>query len=319
VVGKIDTGLWEGGEKLVLPMSRAAAFRIIPRMNPSHLAVQVFDSALDSAACGETKGRYLLSNIKPSTPGAGWTQVDLDVKAPALLGYMAHYEDGKSLVVEVKEGLADSRVEGKIICLDPGHGGPDSGAIGSGGTMEKTVNLAVGKRTAELLRRAGAEVVMTHDTDRQVGPEGCNQAQELEARVQVGIKAGADLFLSIHNNCAGGNCSIGGTEAYYYSAFSKPLAADILDAVSYALGSKRRWVNPAVFHILRCTDCPRALVECLYISNPAEEQEMAKPQFVERAAEGIIGGIRQYLEYAAGTSKGQPRGSAPIPAGAAGP
>jgi N-acetylmuramoyl-L-alanine amidase len=165
--------------------------------------------------------------------------------------------------------------------------------------MEKTVNLAVGKKTAELLRRLGAEVVMTHDTDRQVGPKGCSQGQELEARVQVGVKAGADLFVSIHNNCAGGNCSIGGSEAYYYSAFSKPLATGLLDALSYALGSKRRWVNPAVFHVLRCTDCPRALVECLYISNPAEEQYMLKPQFVERAAEGIIAGVRQYLEYAA--------------------
>ncbi len=281
-------------------MSRAAAFKIVPRANPSHLEVQVFDSALDGAAGGEAKGRYLLSNIKPSAPGPGWTKVDVDVKSPVIMGYMARYEDGKNLVVEVKEGLADSRVEGKTIVLDPGHGGPDSGAIGPGGTMEKTVNLAVGKKTAELLRRAGAEVVMTHDTDRQVGPKGCTQAQELEARVQVGVKAGADLFVSIHNNCASGNCSIGGSEAYYYSAFSRPLATGILDAVSYALGSKRRWVEPAVFHVLRCTDCPRALVECLYISNPAEEQYMAKPQFVQRAAEGIIGGVRQYLEYAAG-------------------
>jgi N-acetylmuramoyl-L-alanine amidase len=301
-LGPVDTELWEDGERLVMPLTRPAAFRIVPQINPSHLEVDIFDGEADAAATGETTGAYLFSSIKVRQASPGWTRVDVELDSPAVLGYMAWYRDGNELVVDVKSALADGGLPGKVIALDPGHGGRDSGARGPGGVMEKTVNLAVAKRAAELLRAGGAEVVMTREKDRQVGPPGCDQAAELEARLQVAVAADADLFVSIHNNHAGGNSSIGGTEAYYYSAFSKPLAAGLLEAVSYALGSKKRWVEAQPFHVLRSTDCPRALVECLYLSNPAEEQYTCKPEFAKRAAEGIVGGIRQYLQWAAGES-----------------
>src|SRR5690606_35743256 len=51
--------------------------------------------------------------------------------------------------------------EKMIVCIDPGHGGPDPGAVSPEGIQEKNVNLSVAKRVAEYLQRAGVKVVLT--------------------------------------------------------------------------------------------------------------------------------------------------------------
>lgn len=290
------------GTRVAFTLTRAVPFRILPGLYPPSLTVDLFDSAAGTYWVRQKAGERVCRGLAVWMEGSKWVRARIDLALPAIVGYTASYVDGKTLALDIRRGYARPGLAGKKICLDPGHGGPDRGAAGIKGLQEKTVNLAIALKTAELLRAAGAEVVLTRSTDTQVGPPGCREAEELEARVQVAVKAKADLFVSIHNNHAGSgaNSSVGGTEAYWWAPFCQPLAKALLDGVSSALGLPPRHIACRPFHVLRSTDCPRALVECGYLSNPAEEEYMSKPEFAARAAEGIVAGIRRYVDWAAG-------------------
>ena len=106
-----------------------------------------------------------------------------------------------------------------VVVLDPGHGGAEIGAVTPEGDLgEKDVNLRIALRLAELLRADGYRVVLTRDADRSVDPRFSGGGYpgvrtDLQARVDIANAAGADLFISIHNN--GGPASVSGTEVWY--------------------------------------------------------------------------------------------------------
>ena len=96
-----------------------------------------------------------------------------------------------------------------VVVLDPGHGGGDPGAVANG-LYEKNLTLKIAQYCkAELEQYSGIEVYMTRDRDSDVG--GSTATQELQNRVNVGKKYGADLLISIHINAGGGT----GAEVYY--------------------------------------------------------------------------------------------------------
>lgn len=96
-----------------------------------------------------------------------------------------------------------------VVVLDPGHGGDDPGAVANG-LYEKNLTLKIAQYCkAELEQYSGIEVYMTRDRDSDVG--GSTATQELQNRVNVGKKYGADLLVSIHINAGGGT----GAEVYY--------------------------------------------------------------------------------------------------------
>lgn len=115
-----------------------------------------------------------------------------------------------------------------IVCLDPGHGGSDSGA-GYGSLVEKNINLQTSRYTKERLEQYGVTVHMTRSSDTYVG---------LEARTKYAKDHGCNLFVSQHMNSGGGS----GTEVYYSLTQygRRDLAAKISSKVSSALGIPNR-------------------------------------------------------------------------------
>lgn len=98
-----------------------------------------------------------------------------------------------------------------VVVLDPGHGGSDPGAVGNG-LYEKNLTLQIAKYCkVELEQYSGIEVYMTRETDKDVAGSSATATQELQSRVDVGKKYGADLLISIHINAGGGT----GFEIYY--------------------------------------------------------------------------------------------------------
>ncbi|HUB84944.1 MAG TPA: N-acetylmuramoyl-L-alanine amidase, partial [Rhizomicrobium sp.] len=85
--------------------------------------------------------------------------------------------------------IAPTPTTRKVVVIDPGHGGIDSGTVGIDGTMEKDVVLDEGKRLAAALKRRGYTVHMTRDTDIYI---------PLRERVSIARGYGADLFISLH-------------------------------------------------------------------------------------------------------------------------
>lgn len=191
-------------------------------------------------------------------------------------------------------------LKGKVIVLDPGHGGSDPGAIGLDKTYEKTVTLAVAQRVAALLEKAGAKVVMTRRDDRDVFGAGATAVEELGARTKVANAIKADLFLSIHAN-AFGNRAVGGTSTHYYqkSRYDKLLAVNLQESLVAAAGLTDRGIQPANFYVVKRTLMPAALVEMAFISNPDEEKLLNTPKFQQQFAQGIVNGLDQFFSQAA--------------------
>lgn len=99
---------------------------------------------------------------------------------------------------------------GMTICLDPGHGGSDSGA-NAFGTKESDLTLKIAQYCKEELAKYDVNVVMTRTTDTRLSEEA---AMDLKNRVEVAKKAGASYFISIHINSAT-NSAAKGAEVYY--------------------------------------------------------------------------------------------------------
>lgn len=189
-------------------------------------------------------------------------------------------------------------VRGHTVVIDPGHGGSDSGAIGYSGVREKDVALAVGLRTEELLRAAGAEVVMTRTQDVDVSHPGSSAARELQARVDVAAAhPEAELFLSIHCNSFT-NPDAHGMETYYYpkTEDDERFAQLLNEELAAAGGLFNRGVKYAKFYVLRHSEIPASLVEMGFLSHPDEEALLGSADFQKKMAEALFRAIVRYFE-----------------------
>lgn len=190
-------------------------------------------------------------------------------------------------------------LKGKIIALDAGHGGSDTGAIGPTGVTEKGVTLRVAKALQKLLQAEGATVLMTRTTDTEVSPKKANASdvEELQARCDVGNDGNADIFISMHMDSFT-NSTPSGTTGYYYTKGSKAsqrLAQYVSEGVVTALGTGNRGTKSCNFYVVKHTDMPATLVEIAFISNDKEEKLMNSEAGINRAAEGILNGLRRFF------------------------
>lgn len=191
-------------------------------------------------------------------------------------------------------------LRGKVIAIDPGHGGSDSGAVGPNQVQEKAVTFAVSSRVKKLLENAGAVVYMTRDADVDVYAPNDTATEELSARAAVGNSNHVDLFVSIHANSFG-DPSVGGTGTYYYrkSSYDSLLAQSLQSGLVQADGLNNRGIYAANFYVLKHTDMPAALIELAFLSNPNEETLLNSPQFQQKAAQGIVNGLNTFFSRAA--------------------
>lgn len=186
------------------------------------------------------------------------------------------------------------------ICIDPGHGGCDPGAVGPGGTREKDVTLAVSKLLAQYLAPI-AEVKLLRTEDRSFGE---STATDLRGRVALAEQFMADIYLSVHCNAAA-SPSARGMEAYTSPGQGKsdPIAEAIIRAWNKEFpgmairkdlkdGDSDKEAN---FYVLRKTSMPAVLIELAFISNPAEEKMLKDPAWQDRAARAIATGVANYL------------------------
>lgn len=188
-------------------------------------------------------------------------------------------------------------IKGKIITLDPGHGGSDPGAIGASGLKEKQITLEISMRVKELLEKEGAKVYMTRTTDVDVyGPNASDRA-ELQARVNVAEKHNSDLFLSLHINSSV-NKNVGGFSSYYYPKTDNDLkiAKAIQDKFAKNFGVDNLGVRQANFYVVKRCSMPATLLEMCFISNAREEKLMKGKWFQKKTARLIMEGVKNYFD-----------------------
>ena len=193
--------------------------------------------------------------------------------------------------------LTEGGIEGKIITIDPGHGGSDPGAVGDKGTYEKTVTLEISKRLKEFLEAKGAIVHMTRTTDREVAGPGASDVDELQARINVAEKHNSDLFVSVHINSSV-NKKVGGFSTYYYpkTKFDAKIAKCIQDNLTANYGRDNLGLREANFYVIKRCTMPATLLELCFISNKKEEKLMAGNWFQTKTAGLIADGIENYFK-----------------------
>ena len=167
----------------------------------------------------------------------------------------------------------------RTVVLDAGHGGIDKGARGVDGSLEKKYALDTAKRVEKGLKRAGYRVIMTRKSDYFV---------PLPTRAAISNRQRGAVFVSIHYNWAR-NSGAQGTETFYHSSRSYPLAANIQRELSRH--SNNRGVKRARFHVLRNNVRPAVLVEGGFLSNSAEARKVRSPFYRQRLADAIVRGI----------------------------
>lgn len=191
-------------------------------------------------------------------------------------------------------GVVDSGVlRGKVIVVDPGHGGSNPGAVANN-DREADNNLAVGLKLRDKLTAAGAKVILTRSQDRTVAPEGSSLGDELQARVNLAESNHADMFISIHSN-ENPDPSIAGAMTFYHSAKSPQLAVSVQSELIKATGAVDKGTSPATFYVLRNTSMPGILVEMGFVSNAAEASRLQNDSYQSNIAQGIFAGVVKYF------------------------
>lgn len=189
-----------------------------------------------------------------------------------------------------------SNLKNKIITLDPGHGGSDTGAIGPSGYTEKEATLDISRQLASILKEAGAKVVMTRTTDTDVFAPNASARDELQARVDIGNKAKSDIFVSVHCN-AFASPSANGTQTFYYGgSYQGQLLADsIQNEMVSENGLYNRGISTCNFYVVKNSYMPAVLIETAFITNYNEEGLLKDPQWQKQLAIAIAKGIDQYF------------------------
>jgi len=187
---------------------------------------------------------------------------------------------------QVRLSFQKARLCDKLIMIDPGHGGKDSGARGRK-LLEKDVNLDVALRIAHQLAAQHCTAILTRDRDVFVG---------LFDRAKLARQLAVDAFVSIHCNAMPQPDTNWGTETYYCTPQSNMLAVILQQQLLQALGRKDNGVRHAQFVVIRENEIPSVLVELMYLNHHEEEQLLSKPEVRAAAAEAVVRGLRQYFE-----------------------
>jgi len=204
---------------------------------------------------------------------------------------------------EAREAAVKSSLAGRLICVDPGHGGTaasDQYRVGPSGEREEWIDLRVALLVRELLEARGARVLLTRTEDVQV---------ELAARARMAVEHRADAFVSIHHNGTA-DPEVNHPIVYFHGAASENMASVVLgrllathlrDAL-FELGTPA-WVvsDHAIFptagaNVLRNSyGIPGVIGEASFFTNPQEEQRLRRPEANRAEAEAYCAALEAFF------------------------
>jgi len=174
-----------------------------------------------------------------------------------------------------------------VVVIDPGHGGPDPGAVGISGLQEKEIVMDISRQVAAALEQQGIQSVLTRTTN--------DVDVDLEPRVSLAERINATLFVSIHaNSISLSRPDISGLETYYYQSGAE-LAKSIHNSVLQGTGVQDRGVRTARFYVLRKTSMPSVLVEVGFVTGRDDASKLSSSSYRKQMADSIARGILQYL------------------------
>ena len=198
----------------------------------------------------------------------------------------------------IRDDLPINSSPARTFVIDAGHGGIDGGASGSGGTVEKDVDLAIAKKLDLLLTLCGERTIMTRTEDNMLSLEGATgnaKGRDIRSRIMIADGTENALLVSIHVNSYP-------VEKYHgLQVFYSPSDRESADAASAIQNSCARFLQPdnerkikpapASIYLLNNVRSSAVLVECGFISNAAEEALLGDPAYQTRLAAVITYGL----------------------------
>src|SRR5699024_174630 len=205
-----------------------------------------------------------------------------------LLIYLLNYPVEKDDLVSDTWSLP---LSGKTIVIDPGHGGPDGGAVGKDQTEEKDIALVVSKKIRDFLQQAGALVYLTRETDIDLADEGTKglarrKSEDIRNRLKFIHDKDADFFITIHLNAIPSTVW-SGVQTFYYPKFdeSRHLAQLIQAEIIRNLENTTR--APLAIngiYLLKYAEVPGSLVEIGFLSNEEEREQLKNEEYQQQMA-----------------------------------
>ncbi len=363
-----DVRLWSGpeGTRLVLDLSAPTKYEVFAVENPDRIVIDLENAELASSGVLPV-GQGPVKSVRSGPQSDHGLRVVLDLdRARDMRSFMVGPEGsaGHRLVVELPPSaapnagtvlasagagmatvapeasnpvkrLAAASVHGRdlVIAVDAGHGGQDPGALGSGGTREKDVTLAIARRLAAAIdAEPGMRAVLIRDGDYFI---------TLGGRTRKARQLGADMFVSVHADSVRRR-EVSGSSVYVLSlrgasdeaarwlaesenaadlkggvslddkddllasvlldVTQKESVSSSVEAADSVLASLRRIgtvhrprVQHAGFVVLKSPDIPSMLVETAFISNAADERRLRDADQQQRLAEAIRDGVKNYF------------------------
>ena len=191
----------------------------------------------------------------------------------------------KQAKIKKKEKLLKNKIKNKVIIIDPGHGGNDTGAM-RGNVEEKDLTLSIALKVQEELNDMGFKnVIMTRSTDKTLS---------LSERVDIANNNNADIFVSIHINSSV-KSEINGIETHYYSDNGYNVAKMLHKELIENISTTDRGLFKSKFYVINHTEAPAVLLELGFISNEQERSMLTSKRRQNASAKAIAEGIYNYL------------------------
>lgn len=185
---------------------------------------------------------------------------------------------------------------GRVIFVDAGHGGRDSGAS-YGKLLEKDINLEISKVLEETLISKGAIVFMTREEDEDLSSKWDERKKrgDLYRRLLMYKKYNAELYLSIHLNS--GESGGKGAEVLYHPINSKNKILGTILMKHFKNDLKtRRVLKKTDLYMYRNTTVPGVLIECGFLSNANDRYLLQKEDYQKQVADSITNAVIEFFD-----------------------
>ncbi len=187
-------------------------------------------------------------------------------------------------------------LSGKIIVIDPGHGGKDPGTT-NGNIYEKDINLAISKALEIELSKVGATIILTREDDYDLSTPNARwrKKSDFDNRIKLINSSKANLYLSIHLNYLSDK-SYYGPQVFYNKEENKKLANAIQETLNNSLNTNRSIKEiPSKTYMYNKLNIPGVLIECGFLSNYNELNNLIKADYQQKIASLIKDAIIKYF------------------------
>lgn len=195
-------------------------------------------------------------------------------------------------------------INNKTIIIDAGHGLPDSGASSFDGTSEQAINLSIALKLQRIIEQSGAKVILTRSDENGIYSTDCTsirnkKVSDIKNRVQIANESNANIVISIHLNKFSGSSEYKGWQTFYQknNEESNILAKNIQEGLNNNINkdNKRKVMPISNVYIMDNISIPTVIVECGFLSNQEDTQNLKSDEYQNKLVWGIYMGIQEYF------------------------